>query len=171
MSNGIATHSDVRPSAPLADLSLNVVKACLGFVQRGAKRLVQLSKREWETLERLAVQLKDASEVERTEIIETMLEVVFPDDTIGGVASRSRIDRKTQIKVREYQKSIGTVIRQRRKARRMTQQDLAKKAGLPQSHVSRIECGQHVPSDLTIEKFAKALGVKPSEIDPGFPDE
>ena len=50
----------------------------------------------------------------------------------------------------------------------MTQGELADKAGIPQSHVSRLETGKHVPTHLTIEKLAEALETTPSQIAPGF---
>jgi DNA-binding transcriptional regulator YiaG len=163
-----ATQSACRTGSPSADFSA-IVKAAFLFVQKGARRLVKLSKPEWERLENLAVQLKDANEEERLEIVETILEVVLPEDLIGGVG-HSKADAATKRKVMAFQQSIGSEIRKRRKALRMTQQTLAVKSGLPQSHVSRIECGEHTPSDLTVEKLSRALGAKPSEIDPGYPD-
>lgn len=163
-----ATQSAFPTGAPSADFSM-IVKAAFLFIQKGARRLVKLSKTEWERLENLAVQLKDASEEERLEIVETILEVVLPEDLVGGVG-HSKVDAATKRRVLAFQQSIGSEIRKQRKALRITQQALAAKSGLRQSHVSRIECGEHTPSDLTVEKIARALGVKPSEIDPGYPD-
>jgi transcriptional regulator with XRE-family HTH domain len=37
----------------------------------------------------------------------------------------------------------------------------------PQSHVSRLERGKHVPSHATIDRIAKALRIHPSKLDPG----
>lgn len=48
----------------------------------------------------------------------------------------------------------------------LTQQQLAEKAGIPQSHVSRLENGQHSPSAKTIEKLATALAKPVSYFDP-----
>ncbi len=42
----------------------------------------------------------------------------------------------------------------------MTQAVLAKKAGLDQVHIARLESGTHDPTLGTLQKFAKALGVK-----------
>jgi predicted transcriptional regulator len=52
----------------------------------------------------------------------------------------------------------------------MTQEELATKAGIPQSHVCRLETGKHAPTYVTIQKVAKALRVKRSQLDPGFDD-
>jgi len=53
-----------------------------------------------------------------------------------------------------------------RKKAGLTQQELAKRSGIPQSHISRLEAGKHSPSSATLEKLTRALGVPFSEIDP-----
>jgi transcriptional regulator with XRE-family HTH domain len=40
----------------------------------------------------------------------------------------------------------------------LTQEELARRAGLPQSHISRLETGKRSPSHVTIEKIAAAFG-------------
>jgi len=61
---------------------------------------------------------------------------------------------------------VGGRIAYYRKESGLTQEQLSEKAGLPQSHISRLESGVHSPSFLTIEKIAKALEIKPSDLDP-----
>lgn len=145
-----------------------LVRSLFGFLQKSAKRILDLSKDEWEMLEKLAVQLKDADEQERLEILETMTEVAFPQEAIGGVAIGSGIDQATQQKVQDYQRSIGLAIKDARKKKKLTQQSLAKKARLPQSHISRLESGEYTPTDVTVERIAVALGVTPDLLDPGW---
>jgi len=53
-----------------------------------------------------------------------------------------------------------------RKAARLTQAELAAKAGLPQSHISRLEQGQHSPTHKTLQKIADALHIKLADLDP-----
>jgi DNA-binding XRE family transcriptional regulator len=65
---------------------------------------------------------------------------------------------------------IGKTVRELREAAGLNQTDLAKKAGLTQSHISRIENAEHHPTNFTLEKIAKALGVKVSQIDPCLDD-
>ena len=48
-----------------------------------------------------------------------------------------------------------------RNQRGLTMDDLADKAKLNQTTVSRLERGRNYPSTLTVEKLAKALGVDP----------
>jgi ribosome-binding protein aMBF1 (putative translation factor) len=57
-------------------------------------------------------------------------------------------------------------IRRLREQKGWTQQELAQKSGLPQSHISKLETGLHSPSNRTLVTLAKALEVEPAEIDP-----
>ncbi len=51
-------------------------------------------------------------------------------------------------------------IKQLREAEGITQEDLAKKAGLSLGYIGRLEIGRHDPSLSTLVKLAKALKVK-----------
>ena len=52
-----------------------------------------------------------------------------------------------------------------RKARNnMTQEELAKRAGLTRGYVARLETGRHDPALSTLEKLAKALRVKVAKL-------
>ncbi len=61
---------------------------------------------------------------------------------------------------------VGGRIREFRTTAGLTQEELAAKAGLPQSHISKLENRKHSPSHLTIQKIAKALGIKASQLNP-----
>lgn len=61
---------------------------------------------------------------------------------------------------------VSKRIRDARKKAGLTQEELAEKAGLPQSHISRLEQQKHSPTAKTLEKIAKALGIPHSELDP-----
>jgi len=52
----------------------------------------------------------------------------------------------------------------------LTQSDLEKKTGLPQSHISRLENGVHSPSASTLAKIAEATGKPLSYFDPNHSD-
>jgi len=47
-----------------------------------------------------------------------------------------------------------------REDRGLTQEALAKKAGLSRAYIARLEIGRHNPTLSTLEKLAKALKVK-----------
>lgn len=61
---------------------------------------------------------------------------------------------------------VSERIRHFREQAGLTQQELAEKTGLRQSHISRLEQGHHSPSALTLEKIAGALGIAVTELDP-----
>jgi DNA-binding XRE family transcriptional regulator len=147
-----------------------MTEAVFTFAIKGAKRLLQLSAVDTDLLKRLVVEFASAPENKKPEIMETVLEVLFPDDHVGGVASHSAPDPEVRRKVDSSRLYIARQIRQRRDELGMTQATLARKAGIPQSHVSRLEVGKHVPTRITIERVADALAIQPSSLDPGYPD-
>jgi len=60
--------------------------------------------------------------------------------------------------------SFGDTLRQLREAKRWSQEVLAENASLNRSYVGEIERGKAVPSLITLEKLALALGVSLSEL-------
>jgi transcriptional regulator with XRE-family HTH domain len=61
-------------------------------------------------------------------------------------------------------KQMGSRIRRLRKAKDMSQAELAKRAKLTRVYVTRLEAGQQDPSLSTINALAKALGVPVTEL-------
>jgi transcriptional regulator with XRE-family HTH domain len=57
-------------------------------------------------------------------------------------------------------KRLGVTIKQLRQRRKMTQAQLAKRADVHRIYIAQIEAATKVPSLGTLEKIAKALGVK-----------
>jgi len=55
--------------------------------------------------------------------------------------------------------ALGRRVRDERKARHLTQQELAEAAGMDTAHLSRIEGGKTVPSINMTKKLADALGL------------
>jgi transcriptional regulator with XRE-family HTH domain len=56
-------------------------------------------------------------------------------------------------------------IRELRKSNYLTQEELAAKAGIARRTLSRVETGAECPSGPTIRKIAKAVRVRPQEIE------
>ena len=54
---------------------------------------------------------------------------------------------------------IGEQLRKIRERKRLTQKDIEERTGLSQAYVSRVENGDSVPNQETVEKWARALGV------------
>ena len=59
---------------------------------------------------------------------------------------------------------FGEVLRRRREAARLSQENLAADAGLHRNYVGLLERGQRVPSILVVEKLAAALGTSMSSL-------
>lgn len=60
----------------------------------------------------------------------------------------------------DERKRIGGEIAAIRKARGMTQQDLAAKVGMERAHIARIELGKYSVGLDTLSAIAKSLGKK-----------
>ena len=59
---------------------------------------------------------------------------------------------------------MTTTLREARRRRKFTQDELAAKSGVDQTHISSIETGRRIPSDDVTERLAKALGIAPSKL-------
>ena len=57
-------------------------------------------------------------------------------------------------------KRVSMKLKKYREDRGLTQEALAKKAGLSRAYIARLEIGRHNPTLSTLEKLAKALKVK-----------
>jgi DNA-binding XRE family transcriptional regulator len=75
------------------------------------------------------------------------------------------VSKNAKDTVAAYHGEIGKAIRKRREELKMTQEGLARKSGLPQSHISRLEAGKHAPTRQTIETVAEALKIEPGKLD------
>ena len=57
-------------------------------------------------------------------------------------------------------KRLGKLIKALRENAELTQEQLAKKAGVNHSYISLLETGQRMPTVKTADKLAAALGIK-----------
>ena len=64
----------------------------------------------------------------------------------------------------DIQKKFGVKLRELRKQKGLSQEDLALKSGLHRTYISDIERGSRNLSLKNIEKIAKALGIKPQDL-------
>lgn len=157
-----------RPSQN--DLVSVMVEGLFGFLLKGAKRLSQMAPGEMQRLKRLGVEFMEAPEHERPEILRTFVEVLLPEDHVGGVEESPRKDDPAvRAKLDDTRRYMGGQIKLYREKSGLTQIALARKAKIPQSHVCRLERGKHAPSRITIDRVAKALRIHPSLIDPSRP--
>ena len=108
------------------------------------------------------------SKEELQEVIETVIEILAPDESGGLVEGAGESSSEDREKLREWSGNIGKRIKTLRQGKDMSQEQLARLSDLTQSHISRLEKGQHSPSHQTVIALARALGVDPTEIDPGI---
>jgi transcriptional regulator with XRE-family HTH domain len=59
---------------------------------------------------------------------------------------------------------FGAVVRETREAQRISQEDLAQRAGLHRTYVSMIERGRRTASLAVVEKLAAALGTSMQDL-------
>ena len=64
----------------------------------------------------------------------------------------------------EVKRAFGARLRALRKARKLSQEGVALKAGLDRSYVGQIERGESNLSLVNIHRVAEALGVPPGEL-------
>jgi len=130
-------------------------------------RVSRLSEQDREDLYELAKELVLARDKEALEhVFAAMLEIL--EQAPVGQAAQMVLGEPTE-RPEKLEKWVGWIsakIKELRTRADMTQEELAKKSGLPQSHISRLENGQHSPSHATVEKLAAALNVPVSELDP-----
>jgi transcriptional regulator with XRE-family HTH domain len=60
--------------------------------------------------------------------------------------------------------AFGRRIRRLRDALTLTQNELARRAGMSRTYLARVELGQQSPTLEVIEKLARALHVKPADL-------
>jgi transcriptional regulator with XRE-family HTH domain len=65
---------------------------------------------------------------------------------------------------REYTKLLSTKLKEVRKSKKITQQELAERAGLHLTYVGHLELGKYHPTVFVMWKIAKALNVSMSEL-------
>lgn len=65
---------------------------------------------------------------------------------------------------REFTKQLSEKLKEVRKSKKMTQQELAEKAGLHLTYVGHLELGKYHPTVYVMWKIAKALGVSMNEL-------
>jgi DNA-binding transcriptional regulator YiaG len=111
---------------------------------------------------------KSLDDTERNEIRDALLEIICPEGVGAEGNFGAGVSKETKARIDEYHGNVGKKIRRRREALELTQAKLARMAGIPQSHVSRLEAGKHTPTHITIKKLAKALKTQPKMLDPGF---
>lgn len=75
------------------------------------------------------------------------------------------LDENQNRKLRkEYTGLLSARLREMRKEKKLTQQELADKAGLHLTYIGHLELGKYHPTVFVMWKIAKALGVTMNEL-------
>jgi DNA-binding XRE family transcriptional regulator len=153
VSKELKTYSRLPPEVKSAVLALSIL----------IDRIGSLPKADRDDLFELLQEWRKTGEPEEMDSLQRAMEEILAQIP---VSVRSMPPGETTGALKTWAEQIGGKIRQLRTEAEMTQDQLAVKAGLPQSHISRIENAHHSATFMTLEKIARALGVEVGKIDP-----
>jgi DNA-binding XRE family transcriptional regulator len=154
VSKELKTYSRLPPEVKSAVLALSILIDRIGL----------LSMADRDDLFELLQEWRKTGEPEEMDSLQRAMEEILAQIPVS-IRSMPPPGETTGA-LKTWAEHIGGKIRQLRNEAEMTQDQLAVKAGLPQSHISRIENAQHSATFMTLEKIAKALGVEVGKIDP-----
>ena len=134
-----------------------------GIVLGILNHLRALSKEARDDLLRLARKYFRTDDEGKAEIRQAILEIVenAPAEEADwsipppGMSQAQLAHGQSEIEKRRA--DVAAWLKRERDQRGWTQRELAERAGLYQSHISRIEAGRHLPQEATRDKLAKAL--------------
>jgi ribosome-binding protein aMBF1 (putative translation factor) len=131
------------------------------------ERIARLPKADRDELFELTKEIPNTENCEEREsIVASMLEILEQAPSRVKPMVDQASDLRPTPKLQKWIDFVSERIRALRKQAGLTQEELAAKSGLPQSHISRLESAKHSPSRITLEKIATALGVSVGELDP-----
>jgi DNA-binding XRE family transcriptional regulator len=125
--------------------------------------LKMLAEKDREEVFELLREIPQAQTEEELESLRTALQEIFEQVPLRVLEIETV---QPSHGLQKWMHFVGGRIRALRERAVLTQAELAAKSGLPQSHISRLENGQHSPSRVTLERLASALGVPVSDLDP-----
>jgi DNA-binding XRE family transcriptional regulator len=150
------TYANLPQSVKPAILALSVL----------IERIGSLPKPDRDDLFELLQEWRKADNVEEQESIHHAMEEVLAQVPATTRPFFPNEEEPLSRGLKRWAEHVGQKIRDIRTQAGFTQSDLASRAGLPQSHISRLENAEHSATHLTLEKIANALGVPVGEIDP-----
>ncbi len=150
------TYASLPQSVKPAILALSVL----------IERIGSLPKAERDDLFELLQEWRKADTTEEQESIHHAMEEILAQVPIATKPLFRNEQEPLSRGLKPWAEHVGQKIRELRANAGLTQNDLASRAGLPQSHISRLENAEHSATHFTLEKIAKALGVPVDEIDP-----
>ncbi len=132
------------------------------------KVLKQLPLRKHSTIYALRIEYQNTrDDTQRNLIFQRMKDCVFRSDSDLDTLPLAKLTAEVEsiAPSRDY---LAQRVRSLRQQRAWSQEDLAQRAGLLQSHISRIEGNKLAPTYITVKKLAQAFGMKAGEIHPSY---
>lgn len=131
------------------------------------ERIHGLPKDDKEDLYDLMKELLASESGEEFESVVTAIREILDQKPLGlKQMEQPEKEAETGTGLQRWINFVSERIRTLRKEAGLTQEELAERSGLPQSHISRLESGKHSPSRVTLEKIAAALGLPIGRFDP-----
>jgi ribosome-binding protein aMBF1 (putative translation factor) len=129
-------------------------------------RIRSLPRQDRDDLFELLTELREDADNEERKSIRIAMEEILAQIPVEMRSVSMAPSGNLSEKRKKWADHVGKKIKELREAAGLTQVKLAEKAGLPQSHISRIENAEYSPTNITIAKIAKALNVVVGVIDP-----
>jgi DNA-binding XRE family transcriptional regulator len=127
-------------------------------------RIGSLPERDRDDLFDLLVAWRDATDSEEQLSIRKAMEEVLAQTPIIVDALPFTEWRVLSGGAERWVKHVGKRIRLFRGLADLSQAQLAWRAGLTQSHISRLENAEHIATTITMEKIARALGISVDDL-------
>jgi DNA-binding XRE family transcriptional regulator len=130
------------------------------------KRIDALPSEDRDELFELVQELPRAKTAEEVRSLWTAIQEILAQRPMTARPLPPVGDRALAGKSKRWAQAVGKRVRRLRSERGWTQVELAERAGLPQSHVCRIERAVYTATFKTLDKIARAFGVEAGQIDP-----
>jgi DNA-binding transcriptional regulator YiaG len=156
-------NTEVLRTAQPAGVGNAATVMAVGIVVDRISRLSEPDRADFYELMRELREVKDAEEIEAIRV--TMTEILDQEPVRADQLPMGPNERRAD-NLEKWIAYVSARIRELRKNAGLTQAQLAARSGLPQSHISRLEQGEHSPSHLTLEKISKAIGQPMAAFDP-----
>ena len=152
----LETYTSLPESAKQVALALSIL----------IDRLGTLPQADRDDLFELMTEWRKTDDHEGRRDIHRAMEEILAQVPIGVKTMPMPADGPLPGAAKSWAEHVGNEILELRKKESLSQEQLAEKAGLKQSHISRLENAQHTATHKTLTKIAQALGVTVGQIDP-----
>jgi DNA-binding XRE family transcriptional regulator len=130
------------------------------------ERIGSLPKPDRDELFELLQEWRQADDPEEQRSVRRAMEEILAQIPIRTKPLSSAAGEPMSRRLKAWAEHVGRRIRELREKAGLNQAELAEKAGLTQPHISRLENAEYSATNLTLEKIAKALGVRVGDLDP-----